>query len=301
MLTFLTLCRVVLRVVFWLPSFSFGDNSVFHMLELAVDPEQDQGDTLLEQPDDEGVLYGLRESLYGSKHVWNYNQTQQMADGNINVQAYVDEIRTATEAEDATQEHSGRTSGLAPSISPLGATTRAKRRTRQLVGGDSRRLPHNHQLNEQEKAIEMNISMRLEAEAAEEEKAIDACTSPLQVSTSYESFRTRYHCPCKNVTLYPVPCGCIPTFQSGPRACISLQASGLLSSLMASAVTTAEDANQALDFEHLNVANDYDPEALANGVLLARPPSSSPPKTADGRPVSRRTFHRPDLAESDAN
>ena len=137
------------------------------MLELAVEPDQGHLRIADTASDDGNAVLDLRESLYGSKNVWQYEQKQDMADGSVNVQQYVAEVRAITEAEDA--------------ASPTAVNTRARMRTQTLLGGNSSDPMSTHQLTEQEQVNEMNISMRLQEEAEEEEKALDSCASPLQV------------------------------------------------------------------------------------------------------------------------
>jgi hypothetical protein len=74
---------------------------------------------------------------------------------------------------------------------------------------------------------------------------------------------------------------------------------------MASAVSAAEDADQAFDQGHLNqyTGHDFD-EAVPSGSLIARPPSSRPPRTADGRPFvssRRRSAHPSCLPHTGTN
>ena len=190
-------------------------NSVFHMLELAVEPEQDP-------VDGEQALYGRVESLCSS-------------------------------------------------------STTAKMKGQRLEG-DS--VLSSHQLNESERAIEMNISMRLQKEAEEEDEAFEVCTSPLQVSAQFScQLRKRWistHVTqhCLSTLLHHG----VPVESSHARISAFLQASGLLSAMMASAVSAAEDADQA-DQELLKqFAGSDDHEAL-----IPRPPSSSGPKSAGGR------------------
>jgi hypothetical protein len=170
--------------------------SIFHMLELAVEPDQHQlqpGGTLSEMSGaEEEALFELRESLYGSKTVWNYSPTQHNDEANVDVKQYVAEVRAATEAEDAAQQGSG-------DASPPKGNQRARTRTQQLVDGGNRDALSTHQLSESEKTTEMNISMRLQAEAAEEEKAINACTSPLQVSAATSVIRDVGACQAASV------------------------------------------------------------------------------------------------------
>lgn len=67
-----------------------------------------------------------------------------------------------------------------------------------------------------------------------------------------------------------------------------LQASGLLSAMMASAVSAAEDADQADQALLKQFADSNDHE-----VLIARPPPSSPPKSAGARArLPSRRGHR---------
>lgn len=84
-------------------------------------------------------------------------------------------------------------------------------------------------------------------------------------------------------------------FSSRQLRSLPSQASGLLTSIMASAVSAAEHAGTTeFDVDHF-VGNDYHPEAMAQGLLIARPPPSSPPKTADGRPIlssRQRSFRK---------
>ena len=158
--------------------------SVFHMLELAVEADHDQHQpqgTLLEMVGTEEEARGLCAPQYGSRNVWKYSPTQHMEEANVNVQQYVAEVRAATEAEDAAQENNGGVS------LPKGDQT-ARARTQQLVSDGNCDVLRIHQLSESERATEMNISMRLQAEAAEEENAINACTSPLQVSSASSVF-----------------------------------------------------------------------------------------------------------------
>ena len=159
------------------------------MLELAVEPDHDQHQprgTLSEMVGtEEDWLFGLRESLYGSSNVWKYSTTQHIEEANVDVKQYVAEVRAATEAEDAAQENNG---GASP---PKGDQT-ARARTQQLVSDGNRdAMLSTYQLSESERVAEMNISMRLQAEAAEEENAINACTSPLQVSSAPSIFPAR--------------------------------------------------------------------------------------------------------------
>lgn len=66
-----------------------------------------------------------------------------------------------------------------------------------------------------------------------------------------------------------------------------LQASGLLSAMMASAVSAAEDADQADQALLKQFADSNDHE-----VLIARPPPSSPPKSAGRARLPSRRGHR---------
>lgn len=141
------------------------------MLELAVEPDQAQlrnpGDAASELAED---ALQDRESLFGTSNTWQY----------------VNDIQAGP--EDAALEDTGNLTGRLPSpfrASPSSPTDGSITAGMRVVDSGSRMSLSSHQLNREERAVEMNISMRLQEEAAEEQEAIEACASPLQVGATH--------------------------------------------------------------------------------------------------------------------
>jgi len=274
---------------------------VFHLLELAVEPDEDQlrtgtaadGGTLGGSADE---LKYLRESLYGTGNVWQYNQSE----ANVDVNQYVEEVSR----QNTTTGGGGG-----------GSKGRARARTQALVGGASGSFTY--QPSAEDRAKELGISMRLREEEQAEEAAIDACTSPLQASGLLASMMASAFSAAEGAE---VGVGFDTTKFSGFDYDEEEMAKGHLVQRTATPPPTAAPAAASPRVPR-KMATELEPEpehstgaakqpaaaapipiiaaplppglkpAGDNAALAAAvpiPPASSPPKSAEGRPILSR-------------